>query len=148
MELFLNGNILSAVFLSGGYLMNKPTLAAFALVALTAGCAQNQTPGPIYAEPVFNKFGTPSCRPPDVPVGGIYTADLPLCATLAAGGVAVPGTGGGTTDVGGTTAGGGTTPGGDTPGGDTPGDDDPGGTQNQTNEQNRENNENNNRAGQ
>lgn len=49
-----------------------------------AGCAaQPVSPSVIYAEPVFDKFGNPSCRPPDMPIGGAYTQDLPLCAAIA-----------------------------------------------------------------
>lgn len=53
------------------------------LVAILAACAPAKAPEPIYAEPVFNKYGDPSCRPPTVPIGGVYTADLPLCPLIA-----------------------------------------------------------------
>ncbi|MGB8622701.1 MAG: hypothetical protein WCD16_07770 [Paracoccaceae bacterium] len=55
-------------------------LGAVAL-GLAAGCAPKPapTPEPIYAEPVFDKYGNPSCRPPDQPIGGAYTANLPIC---------------------------------------------------------------------
>ncbi|SIT92043.1 hypothetical protein SAMN05421665_3551 [Yoonia rosea] len=36
----------------------------------------------IYAEPTFDKLGNPSCRPGNVPIGGVYTEDLPLCDVL------------------------------------------------------------------
>ncbi|MBT8456702.1 MAG: hypothetical protein HKO95_02625 [Rhodobacteraceae bacterium] len=57
------------------------SLLGVGLIALTAGCAQME-PEPIYAQPVFDKYGNPSCRPGDVPVGGVYTADLPICAIV------------------------------------------------------------------
>ena len=57
-------------------------LCAGGLVVLSA-CAPKPAPQIIYAEPVFNKFGNPSCRPGDVPIGGAYTADLPLCSVIS-----------------------------------------------------------------
>lgn len=67
----------------------KTVLFGVGLVAIVTACAPAKAPEPIYAEPVFNKYGDPSCRPPTVPVGGAYTADLPLCP-LISGGVAQP----------------------------------------------------------
>lgn len=63
--------------------MNKATmgLLGICVVAGLTGCARS--PEPIYAEPVFDKYGAPSCRPPNMAVGGIYTSDLPLCAALS-----------------------------------------------------------------
>ncbi len=57
------------------------TLSAGSMIVLSA-CAPEPTPQVIYAEPVFNKFGNPSCRPGDVPISGAYTADLPLCSVI------------------------------------------------------------------
>ena len=54
-------------------------------VALLTACAPAPVPTPISVEPSFNKYGVPSCRPADMPVGGIYTADLPLCAVITNG---------------------------------------------------------------
>ncbi len=53
-------------------------------MALLWACAPAPEPriGVIYAEPTFDKFGNPSCRPGDVPIGGPYTADLPLCSVI------------------------------------------------------------------
>lgn len=48
------------------------------MTILTVACTE-QPPRVSYSEPVFNKFGEPSCRPPDVPIGGIYTAAMPIC---------------------------------------------------------------------
>ena len=66
--------------------MNNKTwlanLCAGSMIVLGA-CAPEPAPQVIYAEPVFNKFGNPSCRPGDVPIGGAYTADLPLCPVIA-----------------------------------------------------------------
>ena len=68
-------------------------LAALSLgtVAALGACAPEPAPAPgvIYAEPVFDKFGNPSCRPGDVPIGGAYTVDLPLCPVIGAAPVAV-----------------------------------------------------------
>ncbi len=104
---------------------------------LLSACAPKPVAQVIYAEPVFDKFGNPSCRPGDVPIGGAYTADLPLCSVIgsapaavamvpAVDGIDTDGTDG-TPDV----------PG-DTP--DDPGDDPTGGNQNQN--QNGNNNQN------
>ncbi len=57
-------------------------LSAGGLVLLSA-CAPEPAPQVIYAEPVFDKLGNPSCRPGDVPIGGAYTADLPLCSVIS-----------------------------------------------------------------
>jgi hypothetical protein len=71
-----------------GKMMNTKTwlvnLCAGSVIVLSA-CAPEPQPTPqiIYAEPVFNKFGNPSCRPGDVPIGGAYTAELPLCSIIA-----------------------------------------------------------------
>lgn len=53
-------------------------------MTLLGACAPAPAPpvGVIYAEPTFDKFGNPSCRPGDVPIGGAYTADLPICAVI------------------------------------------------------------------
>jgi len=48
------------------------------LVAL-ASCAAPEAPVAIYPEPVFDKYGNASCRPPDQPIGSTYSAELPLC---------------------------------------------------------------------
>ncbi|MFA8441120.1 hypothetical protein [Yoonia sp.] len=111
---------------------------------LLGACAPKPVAQVIYAEPVFNKFGNPSCRPGDVPIGGAYTADLPLCSVIGgapAAVVVVPAVDGidtdgtdGTPDVPGDTP---DDPG-DTP--DDPGDDPTGGNQNQN--QNGNNNQN------
>jgi len=58
-------------------------LGSFGLAMTLSACAT--APVPIYAEPVFDKYGSPDCRPGDVPIGGAYTADLPLCALLSDG---------------------------------------------------------------
>lgn len=58
------------------------TLSVGSLVVLSA-CAPEPAPQIIYAEPVFDKLGNPSCRPGDVPIGGAYTADLPLCSAIS-----------------------------------------------------------------
>ena len=58
-------------------------------IALLTACAPEPTPQVIYAEPTFNKLGNPTCRPGDVPIGGAYTADLPLCAVISGAPVAV-----------------------------------------------------------
>ncbi|PUB19000.1 hypothetical protein [Yoonia sediminilitoris] len=54
------------------------------IVALTiaSGCAPEPVPRPIYAEPVFDKYGNPDCRPIDTPIGGAYTVDLPICPQI------------------------------------------------------------------
>ena len=62
------------------------TLGCFGLAMSLQACATQPTP--IYAEPVFNKYGNPDCRPGNVPIGGAYTADLPTCVTIA--GVSTP----------------------------------------------------------
>ncbi|MGB8623390.1 MAG: hypothetical protein WCD16_11275 [Paracoccaceae bacterium] len=51
------------------------------VLGFAAGCAPKPAPAPepIYAEPVFDKYGNPSCRPPDQEIGGAYTAELPIC---------------------------------------------------------------------
>lgn len=50
-------------------------LAAFTL----ASCAQQEEPGPIWAEPAFTKMGEP-CRPSgQVPIPGTAMPDLPPC---------------------------------------------------------------------
>ena len=72
---------------------NFKTATAIGFITVLSACAQSPTPGVIYAEPTFNKFGVPSCRPGDVPVGGIYTADLPICDVIALPATAVPGAG-------------------------------------------------------
>ncbi|WP_435312237.1 hypothetical protein [Primorskyibacter sedentarius] len=113
------------------------TLKTIALVAasLTVLAACAQKPEPISEEPVFDKYGVPSCRPHDVPVGGIYTADLPICAYTA-----MSPTGAAHEDSDGS----------DNGDDDSPDDDSNGGgnqNQNQNNNQNRNTNENQNRAG-
>jgi len=115
-----------------------------------SGCATQPPTQPvvIYAEPVFDKFGNPSCRPADVPIGGAYTQELPLCAVIGGAtpvtGIYVPDTDGMTSD--GQAATGTVTDTGDTDPGDTdPGDDDTQGdgqNQNQNNNQNRNQNQN------
>jgi len=117
------------------------SLSVGGMILLTA-CAPKPVAQVIYAEPVFNKFGNPSCRPGDVPIGGAYTADLPLCSVIGgapAAVVVVPavdgnGGNGSVTDP--------DVPG-DTP--DDPGDDPTGGNQNQNgnNNQNQNQNQNN-----
>lgn len=64
------------------------TLSVGSLVVLSA-CAPEPVPQIIYAEPVFDKLGNPSCRPGDVPIGGAYTADLPLCSVISGAPVSV-----------------------------------------------------------
>ena len=67
------------------------TLGIGTMTALSACApAPEPAPGVIYAEPVFDKFGNPSCRPGDVPIGGAYTVDLPLCPTVGTVPVTVP----------------------------------------------------------
>lgn len=122
---------------------NFGTMIGVATLVVLSACASQKAPEPIHAEPVFDKYGNPSCRPFDTPVGGIYTADLPLCSVPPSVVVnnssnAVDGSGGtatGDTGTGGT---------------DTP-TDDPGqnqnNNQNQSNTQNQNNNQNNNRSG-
>lgn len=58
---------------------------------LLGACAPAPAPtvGVIYAEPTFDKFGNPTCRPGDVSVGGAYTADLPLCSVIGGASAAV-----------------------------------------------------------
>lgn len=60
-------------------------------VLALAGCAAQPEPprGVIYAEPVFDKYGNPSCRPANVPISGAYSADLALCPVLEAGTLAI-----------------------------------------------------------
>lgn len=50
-----------------------------AAISLSA-CAPEPTP--IYAEPVFDKYGNPECRPGNMPISGAYTVDLPICAVI------------------------------------------------------------------
>ncbi len=54
---------------------------------LLAACAPKPEPVAmvIYAEPTFDKLGNPSCRPGNVPIGGVYTEDLPLCDVINGG---------------------------------------------------------------
>lgn len=117
--------------------VNYTVLFGVAAIAMTSACAPQPTPTPIYAEPVFNKFGAPSCRPVNQPINSLFSADLPLCPVIgetAATGVVVPqaidGDGGEN--------------GGDVPpgNGDTPPDDDAGGNENQNQNQNQNQNEN------
>ena len=58
------------------------------LVTLLSACAPEPVPTLISVEPTFDKFNMPSCRPVNMPVGGIYTADLPLCLLIAETGTA------------------------------------------------------------
>lgn len=60
------------------------TLAAGS-IALLGACAPEPAPAPqvVYAQPTFDKLGNPSCRPGNVPVGGAYSADLPLCGIIS-----------------------------------------------------------------
>ena len=58
------------------------TLSVGSLVVLSA-CAPEPAPQIIFAEHVFDKLANPSCRPGDVPIGGAYTADLPLCSVTS-----------------------------------------------------------------
>ena len=58
-------------------------------IALSA-CAPKPTV--IYAEPSFDKYGNPDCRPANVPIGGAYTAELPLCPIISSGSAIAPGT--------------------------------------------------------
>jgi len=57
------------------------TFFGIGVLALGAACSGPKPAAPpiIYPEPVFDKFGNPDCRPPDQPIGGNYTAALPLC---------------------------------------------------------------------
>ena len=134
--------------------MRLVTLVGISSIVSTAACAPK--PESIYAEPTFDKWGNPSCRPADVPIGGSYTADLPLCAEItpvaaavASGGSdsqngATGGTVGGGTDT--PTVDDGTTPGTDPTG--SPGTDPTGsGNQNQNSNENNNRNRNTNRAG-
>ena len=73
-------------------------LGSFGLAMTLSACAT--APVPIYAEPVFDKYGNPDCRPGDVPIGGAYTADLPLCALLSDGTTRTVGTNDGGTSSG------------------------------------------------
>lgn len=116
--------------------MKNRMIAVGSLALIVAGCSQTQAPGPIYAEPVFDKFGSPSCRPGDVPVGGSYTADLPVCPLLQTPpeASALDGEDGQMPDT-------------DVEQTETP-DEDPSGGQNRSNSQNQTNNQNNNRQGQ
>ena len=59
-------------------------------IALLGACTPPPEPVArvIYAEPTFDKFGNPSCRPGNVPIGGAYTQDLPICAVISTGAVA------------------------------------------------------------
>lgn len=66
---------------------SKWICVVFAATATVLGaCA----PGPeldmgvIHSEPTFDKFGNPSCRPGDVPIGGVYTAELAECPVIGA----------------------------------------------------------------
>lgn len=58
------------------------------LITLLSACAPEPVPTLISVEPTFDKFNVPSCRPVNTPVGGIYTADLPLCLLIAETGAA------------------------------------------------------------
>jgi hypothetical protein len=62
-----------------------------AMILLSA-CAPKPEPAAmvIYAEPTFDKLGNPSCRPGNVPIGGAYTAELPLCDVVNSGVSVVP----------------------------------------------------------
>ncbi|MEC7762825.1 MAG: hypothetical protein VX874_13050 [Pseudomonadota bacterium] len=71
--------------------MKLATTATLGMVLLTQACTQPEA-WVMYDQPVFNKFGEPSCRPPDVAVGGVYAANLPICQRTA---VAVVPTGSG-----------------------------------------------------
>jgi len=59
-------------------------------IALLGACTPPPEPVAtvIYAEPTFDKFGNPSCRPGNVPIGGAYTQGLPICAVISTGAVA------------------------------------------------------------
>jgi len=58
-------------------------LLAIGVAGFVSACAQQEemAPAPITAEPTFDKYGNPECRPSNVPIGGAYTAELPLCRT-------------------------------------------------------------------
>ncbi len=62
-------------------------LAAFGAGMITLLGACTPAPEPvtqvIYAQPTFDKFGNPSCRPGNVAVGETYSADLPLCDIIS-----------------------------------------------------------------
>lgn len=64
--------------------MKPLLLIAVAAVVVLGGCARQPEPipGPIYAEPTFDKLGNPSCRPINTPIGGAYTVDLPICPRI------------------------------------------------------------------
>ena len=66
---------------------NSKYLAAFGVGMITLLGACTPPPEPvtqvIYAQPTFDKFGNPSCRPGNVAVGETYSADLPLCAIIS-----------------------------------------------------------------
>ena len=62
--------------------MHKSILLLGAATLTAALTACTTTPQIIYGEPTFNKYGAPSCRPANVPVGGIYTADLEICSYI------------------------------------------------------------------
>jgi hypothetical protein len=67
-------------------------LAAIGAGTITLLGACTPAPEPvamvIYAEPTFDKFGNPSCRPGNIPVGGAFTQNLPLCAVTSTGAAA------------------------------------------------------------
>lgn len=64
--------------------------AAAGLLLLSA-CAAPPEPEPILAEPAFNKYGEPLCRPAQQPVNSIYPPELPICEEFCENGVPVAG---------------------------------------------------------
>lgn len=66
------------------------TILGAGSIVLLGACAPRPAPVAqvIYAQPTFDKLGNPSCRPGNIPVGGAYSADLPLCDVISSRGVA------------------------------------------------------------
>lgn len=64
------------------------------VVAFVAACSQQDEPAPtpITAEPVFDKYGSPSCRPESQPIDSTYKATLPTCEDVCREPTMYPGT--------------------------------------------------------
>lgn len=59
------------------------SMSFVAILALGACAAPPPPPEPIYAQPTYDKSGTPvfDCRPADQPITASYPAHLPICET-------------------------------------------------------------------
>lgn len=74
--------------------MTRSYRVGFAVVfvsSVLAACAPRTVPEPIRAEPVFDKYGAPLCRPADRPISSAYPERLPICEDLCEEGRQIPG---------------------------------------------------------